>query len=153
MVKLVRLKPFVLDHRSHYSLWVDARTVDPRCMSVTRTLLKPTCTSLPWVVQVTLTSFNEQDREIVIQIRQSSSNHATENGQFTATRQRLTGQHIPTRTSTTHDDIDFLGNGHCDLKLSWSRFATMCNLRARLKPSQSPNERDSMPINAILPEL
>jgi len=38
--------------------------------------------SSPWVVEVALSSFNEKDLEVVVQVRKSSSDNATMRGQF-----------------------------------------------------------------------
>lgn len=67
---------------------------------------------IPWVVQVTFTSFDEHDLEIVIQVCQSSSHHAPVDGQSSSPDSIEHAYGIPARTSTTHNDIDFIGNRH-----------------------------------------
>lgn len=50
----------------------------------------------PWVVQVVLSTLNQEDLEVVVEIGQTSSNHTT------------------TRTTSTHDDVDLIGNRHLE---------------------------------------
>lgn len=60
--------------------------------------------SLPWVVQVVLPALNQEDLEVVVQVRQSSSDDASE--LWLAAAFLGHGENLPARPSTADNDIN-----------------------------------------------
>ena len=58
-----------------------------------------TGTENPWVVEVVLSSLNQEDLEVVVEIGETSSHNTT------------------TRTTSTHDDVDLIWDRHLELLL------------------------------------
>ena len=52
--------------------------------------------NLPWVVEIILPSFNQKNLELVVEVGKPTSDDTT------------------TRTTTAHNDIDFVWDGHLD---------------------------------------